>query len=124
MNIIQWITGLFFVLVIGNLFTKLFLKIIREKIGYKKPDYIAVPPLVLGVIEGVFFTVAVAYELSGVVVAMIGWIGVKMAAHWGTKSEQDVTNIEAVRFTALLGSMVSLLFAMIGGLICSGKIWF
>ena len=123
MSVSSWITGLFFALVIGNLLTKLFLKIIRKNIGYKKPNYKVVSPTILGIVEGAFFTVAVAFELPGVIVAMIAWVAAKMAAHWGTKSEKDVENIEAVRFSALLGSMSSMFFAMIGGLICSGKIW-
>ena len=50
--------------------------------------------------------------------------GAKMAAHWGQESqEHQVSNIVTVRFLVLVGTMLSLLFAMIGGLICAGRLW-
>jgi hypothetical protein len=52
-------------------------------------------------------------------------MGAKMAAHWGIESkEHQVKNIGTIRFLVLGGTMMWLLFAMIGGLICSGKLWF
>jgi predicted AAA+ superfamily ATPase len=36
--------------------------------------------------------------------------------------EHQVSNIVTVRFLVLVGTMISLLFAMIGGLICAGKL--
>lgn len=119
----QWVTGLFVSLVIGSIVTRLFLHIVRKRIGYVKPNYALVPYWVLGLVEGVFFTVAVAFNLPGVVIAMIAWMVAKMAAHWGSAESEVQPNIAAVRFSALLGSMISLFFAMIGGLICSGRIW-
>jgi hypothetical protein len=72
-----------------------------------------------------FFTIGVAFDLSGVMVGMVAWMGAKMAAHWGREpKEHQVKNIETVRFLVLGGTMISLLFAMIGGLICAGKLWF
>ena len=57
-------------------------------------------------------------------IGMVAWMGAKMAAHWGKETlEQQVTNIVTVRFLVLVGTMISLLFAMIGGLICAGKLW-
>jgi len=123
-GLFRWLVGFAVSLVLGAFATRKFLKIIRGEIEYKEPEYKVVPTWILGLVEGTFFTFAVAFDLSGVVVGMIGWIAAKMAAHWNTKTEQTTPNIEAVRFSSLLGSMVSLLFAMIGGLICSGKLWF
>ena len=58
-------------------------------------------------------------------IGMVAWMGAKMAAHWGKESQENrISNIVTVRFLVLVGTMVSLLFAMIGGLICAGKLWF
>ena len=82
-----------------------------------------IPPWVVGLIEGVFFTTAVAFEMSGVTVAMIAWIAAKMAANWGARKFEGIDNIQAFRLSALLGSLASMGFALIGGLICRGTIW-
>jgi hypothetical protein len=96
----------------------------RRSIDFKEPTYPGIPVLVTGTVERLFFLVAVAFNLSGVVVAMVGWIGVKMAAHWGARPEapeqQKSGSIYAIRITAILGGLLSLLFAMVGGLVCSG----
>jgi len=39
-------------------------------------------PWVTGITERLFFTVAVAFELSGVATAMMGWMAIKLAANW------------------------------------------
>jgi hypothetical protein len=72
------------------------------------------PAWIVGTIERAFFTIAVAAGLPSVLVAMMLWIAAKMAAHWGSRSE-EIHDIEALRLTALLGSVVSMLFALIGG---------
>ena len=68
----------------------------------------------VGTFERAFFTVGVAAGMPGVLTAMMLWIAAKMAAHWGTRSEK-VHDLEALRLTALLGSLVSMMFALIGG---------
>lgn len=68
----------------------------------------------VGAFERGFFTVGVAAGIPGVLTAMMVWIALKMATHWGTlgKESQD---IEAIRLTALLGSLTSMMFALVGG---------
>jgi hypothetical protein len=62
--------------------------------------------------------------VSECIVEMQDILGAKMAAHWGKESQEHrVTNIVTVMFLVLVGTMISLLFAMIGGLICAGKLW-
>ena len=73
-----------------------------------------VPAWIVGTVERAFFTVVVAAGLSGVAVAMILWIGAKMAVGWGGGS-QGIQNSEAFRFTALLGDLISMMFALVGG---------
>jgi hypothetical protein len=73
-----------------------------------------VPAWIVGTVERAFFTVVVAAGLSSVAVAMILWIAAKMAAGWSGGS-QEIQNGEAFRFTALLGDLVSMTFALVGG---------
>jgi hypothetical protein len=120
----RWTAGFFVSLVFGGIVTQYYARRIRKLIGDEDPHYRIFIPLSLGVVENLFFTIGVAFDLSGVMVGMVAWMGAKMAAHWGGESkEHQVENIGTVRFLVLGGTMISLLFAMIGGLICAGKLW-
>jgi len=68
----------------------------------------------VGAFERGFFTVGVAAGMPGVLTAMMLWIALKMAVQWGTQGK-DGQDIEAVRLTALLGSLTSMMFALVGG---------
>lgn len=68
----------------------------------------------VGTLERAFFTVGVAAGMPGVLTAMILWIAAKMASSWGTQTE-GIPDVEALRITALVGSLVSMMFALIGG---------
>ena len=125
MEAFRWIAGLFVSLVFGGIVTQVYARRIRKLVGDEDPHYRISIPISLGVAENLFFTIGVAFHLSGVAVGMVTWMAAKMAAHWGRESQESrVTNIESVRFIVLMGTMISLLFSMIGGLICAGKIWF
>jgi len=122
---LRWTVGLFVSLVFGGIVNQYWARRLRKLIGNEDPQYRIIIPLSLGALENLFFTIGVAFDLSGVMVGMVAWMGAKMAAHWGRESkEQQVKNIETVRFLVLGGTMLSLLFSMTGGLICAGKLWF
>lgn len=72
-----------------------------------------------GVIERTFFTILVADDVSGASVAMMGWLAVKMATNWN-RIPEDTWVGRAMSMTALQSGMVSLLFALVGGLIIRG----
>ena len=125
METLRWTVGLFVSLVFGGIVNQYWARRLRKLIGNEDSQYRIFIPLSLGVLENLFFTIGVAFDLSGVMVGMVAWMGAKMAAHWGRESkEHQVKNIETVRFLVLAGTMLSLLFSMIGGLICAGKLWF
>jgi hypothetical protein len=133
-----WIAGLFVSLVIGQLLTRISLGWIRGKIkeNAKRKDSIKdkdfddfygkeyFSPSITGSIERLFFTILVGFDVSGTATAMMVWIGAKMAANWliVIKDEQEQWKRQ-VAFTGLLGTMISLFIALIGGLICRYKIW-
>lgn len=68
----------------------------------------------VGTVERAFFTLAVAAGMPCVVTAMMFWVAAKMAAHWGTQTG-PVRDLGALRLTALLGSLASMMFALVGG---------
>jgi hypothetical protein len=124
MEALRWPAGLFVSLVFGGIVTQYYARKVKKLIGDEDPNYRILIPLSIGVVESLFFTIGVAFNLSGVMIGMVAWMGAKMAAHWGKESqEHQVSNIVTVRFLVLVGTMLSLLFAMIGGLICAGRLW-
>ena len=124
MEALRWPVGLLVSLVFGGIVTQYYARRVMKLIGDEVPSYRLFIPLSIGVVENLFFTIGVAFNLSGVMIGMVAWMGAKMAAHWGKESqEHQISNIVTVRFLVLVGTMISLLFAMIGGLICAGKLW-
>lgn len=73
-----------------------------------------IPHWVVGTFERGFFTLVVAAGLSGVPMAMILWIAAKMVAEWGI-GPPETQNLKTLRLTSLLGDLVSMVFALIGG---------
>lgn len=66
-----------------------------------------------------------AFNISGVMIAMIGWMGAKMAAHWGEeRNKEKLGSVATIRYLMLTGTLASMLFSIVGGLICAGKITF
>lgn len=80
-----------------------------------------VPPWLTGLIERLFFTVAVAFNLTGTAPAMIGWIAVKMASHWTRQHVEHGPDSRFLVFSALLAGLVSMFFALLSGLIACGQ---
>jgi hypothetical protein len=113
----RWIIGLTVALIAGWFFTGLFVKVLRWYIRFvdlAEPlcGQRGVPHLVVGTVERLFFTLIVAFDVTAAAVAMIAWLAAKMATGWNRPSESSVGAL-----TGLLGGLVSMLFALIGGLI-------
>lgn len=128
--IVQFVIGFgVFSILIGHYITRYFSnridyyirseteKDIREehKIGYRNIKSL------VGFIERSFFSISVAYNVSGVVIGIILWITVKMFTRAdGIKEVIDTP----VKISNLSESLVSMIFALLGGLIWRGSIWF
>jgi len=129
--------GLFFSLVIGEWVTTKFLNWIKGKIrenarridnieddefeSFSSNEYFS--PRITGTLERLFFAVLVGFDVSGTAIAMILWVAVKMTTEWFTViQEQKEAWKGQIAFSALLGNVVSLLFALAGGLIFRWKI--
>jgi len=69
-----------------------------------------------GVIERLFFTIIVSFNVGGAAVAMTSWLLVKMATDWHRiQSKEDIDR--SLAFCSLTAGMVSLTFALVGGLL-------
>jgi hypothetical protein len=124
--VVYWLVGLTVALVAGHFAAKSVVDWLRSRIvlahAADKEPYkplwlsdIGIPVGMTGFIERLFFTTAVAFELSGVATAMIAWIVVKLAADW---NRPTTPADPAGTLSAALGSLVSMLFALAGGMIC------
>lgn len=130
MTAARWPLGFILSLLLGGVITPRIVAWLRTKYeGYSPPVYAVLPSECVGFTEAFFFTIAVGFKLQAVVPAMVAWIGIKMLAHWNSNPVPQGEDLKgsplfANRFTALIGSLISLLHALIGGLICSGEIPF
>jgi len=125
-----WVLGPVVALFLGHMWTTSFLKVIRnciycfalkhkEKIDDIYTHSLALPATVVGVIEGIFFGALVAFDISATAAAMVTWILVKMATDWNRiLATTGKRGPRSLAFSSLLASMISLFFALIGGLIC------
>jgi hypothetical protein len=137
-TLLRWLVGLLVSLVLGSIFIWFFLLIVRRDLPEEKPPAAGaqpdqkptaveaqirgVPASITGMVERLFFTVLVAMDASGVPTAMVAWIGVKMAANWNRPGRGDSSEVRVWAISALLAGLISMLFAYIGGWICSGVI--
>ena len=132
----RWFFGLgVFALGIGWLCTSIFLKGMRSYIETKALRRneteiynemitpLDVPSWLIGLTERTFFVILVAFELSAAAIALIGWLTVNMLYNCNILlfEKQNIT-VRSLAFSALLGNLISMLFALIGGLICGGRI--
>ena len=118
---IKWLIGLALSLVVGGWVTGFFVGWIRNcwVSELSSDTATGIPAWLVGVIERLFFTIVVAFDISSSAIAMVAWISVKMLTGWnrqGAKSTADGA------LSGLLGDVVSMLFALVGGLICAGKL--
>ena len=115
--ILKWIIGLTVSLAVGHYVTVWFLAWLRDKHGVKKPEgEKSVPPWITGLVERLFFTTAVVFAPLAAVTAMIAWIGIKMASHWA-RLQTKGSDFRFLLISAVLAGLVSMFFALIGGLI-------
>lgn len=131
--ILRWIIGFFVSLLLGHYAARKFRDLRNRHIKNVSTDHEAINrqneqslnsdilPIWTGLIERFFFTLIVAFDISGAAVAMMGWLGAKMAVNWNRQPGDNPVN-RAFSMTALQTGVVSLLFALIGGLICRWRL--
>lgn len=128
-GVIRWLLGLGWSLLAGHFVVGLVVDGLRAQIrpapeafddtmpSTWEPD-LRIPSWAAGLIERLFFTLAVAFDVSGSATAMMAWIAIKMAAHWNLLGKPDAPGALSIA----LGGLVSMFFALTGGAICRGLI--
>lgn len=127
--IVRWAIGLIISLALGHYVSRKFRDLRNSHIEKVTNDNEAIEdrkknqiqsdwlPTITGIVERLFFTIVVAFDLSGAAVAMIAWLGAKMAVNWNRLSGESSAT-RGFSMTAIQTGMVSLFFALIGGLVC------
>jgi hypothetical protein len=117
-----WIIGLFISIGLGTIVTGLFLGLLRGWMGVSKALLKGtdqeVPSWMTGVIERLFFTILVGVDTPAVPAYMLTWLGLKMATNWNHPAWKDAPQaMRAGAVSALLAGLISMLFALFGGLV-------
>ena len=118
----RWAVGLGVSLLVGGFVTEWFLNRMRSHLDIPPPVGRVVPRELIGVSERLFFTFVVAFDVSGAAIAMIGWMTLKLVPNWELWVKHGATN-KPLAISSLLGSLCSMFFALLGGLVCRGDIW-
>ncbi len=121
-DLARWAIGLFVALVVGAGATGLFINRLRAYLKVPKPSGRDIPAWLTGVAERLFFVFVIAFDVEGGAIAMMAWIALKMLPSWELYVKHGSTN-KPLAWTSLLGSLCSMFFALIGGLVVSGQMW-
>jgi hypothetical protein len=122
-TLIRWIVGLFVALAVGGVVTGWFLGSLRSYLNIARPSGRDVPNWLIGVSERLFFAVIIAFNISGAAVAMMVWIVLKIIPNWELHVKLGTAN-KPLTWSSILASLCSMLFALLGGLIMRGAIWY
>lgn len=118
-TIVFWILGLYISLFLGGFFTTLFHRYIMKvngQIDTDQSEKIDDRAWIFGSLERLFFTLAAAISVGGAVIAMMIWLAMKMVTHGFWQHNAEPSNKAAMNYLTI--SMVSMVFALIGGLFC------
>ncbi len=121
-TVVRWSVGLAVALVLGAMVTAWFVSALRSYLHIPPSAGRVVPGWLMGLSERLFFTLVVAFDISGAAIAMMGWITLKLLPNWELYVTRGSAN-KPLALSSILGSLCSMLFALIGGLICAGRIW-
>jgi hypothetical protein len=92
----------------------------REK--YKKdiqvtPERATEWPVWIGIIERLIYTTLVGFDISGAAAFIGAWVTIKAIGGWASWSQDKDLYGKVLFFSALLGSAISVLFGLIGGIV-------
>ena len=120
--------GLIITLGIGHGVIKLIHTWLHDRIKPPRPVGEGVPAGFTGFVERAGFFLFVVFDMPGITVSMMVWLGIKMAANWNRPglvpsddSDAGARRARGAIAAAVLG-LLSMGFALVGGLICRGAI--
>ena len=76
-------------------------------------------PIATGVLERLIYRTLVGFEVSGAAAFIGAWVTIKAIGGWATWSQDSSKYGKALFFSGLLGSAMSVLFGLTGGLLIS-----
>ncbi len=112
---------------VRHVFLHYALKVYRTRLyGKEKPPLAELPSWMIGLTEGFIFTLLVGINGFGTAVAavMAGYISIKVTTGWVTRPDDrasdndNFTRWKARVYSSLLGNLLSMSFAVLGGSIC------
>ena len=118
-TIVFWVLGLYISLFLGGFFTTLFQRYMIDADSQTEAgetEQMGDRVWVFGSLERLFFTLAAAISVGGAVIAMMIWLAMKMITQGFWPQKSDTSKKAAMNYLTI--SMVSLIFALIGGLFC------
>lgn len=78
-------------------------------------------PIVIGIVERTIITTMIAWNISGTAGFIGAWVAIKSAVGWQMWARKSTTYERTVLFAGLIGSAVSVLFALIGGILVAAR---
>ncbi len=120
-TLLRWSVGLAVALIVGALVTEVFVGSLRKTLNIPESAGRVVPGWLTGLSERLFFTIVIAFNVSGAAIAMMAWVALKLVPNWQLYVAHGTAN-KPMAWSSLLGSLCSMFFALVGGLIASGRI--
>ncbi len=123
----SWILGLGFSLILGHLCVDRFHARLHQYLvlGPKSPlggEAARVPAWLTGLVERLFFTVLVGVHGPGFSTVMMFWLGLKLVTNWNHPDYGESSAARTFAYSGLLSGLLSMLFALVGGLICGSAL--
>jgi sterol desaturase/sphingolipid hydroxylase (fatty acid hydroxylase superfamily) len=122
----SWTLGLLVAIVGGLIVTAAFHWLLGRYLRLPPKDKLRqvrrVPASLTGIVERLFFAVLVGFQVSGAPTAMIAWIALKLATNWNNPKWNEAQRFRAFAYRALLTGLVSMLCALVGGMIAADLI--
>jgi len=120
----RWALGLLIGLGLGHLAVAGFFLWVRRWLGPDPRHHSYIPGWITGLIERLFFLILVSMTSAPLLIVplMFTWSAAKIAANWGRNTATPFQGQRAA-FTirALLAGLISMLFALFGGMIAGGQ---
>jgi len=122
MELVFFILGLIIYFFMAHVITGFLLCQIRKSSGIPCNDtnYTIIKAWIVGLTERTFFMLCTVFELTGLIIGIIAWITIKSVVNHQQLFKGDKipsTKVRKAAFSSLLGSLISMLFAVGGGLI-------
>ncbi|OPY13686.1 MAG: hypothetical protein A4E69_01511 [Syntrophus sp. PtaB.Bin138] len=95
----------------------------REELKLQREDIKRRPthPIIIGILERMIFTLIIASNIPGAAAGIFTWVAVKMLSGWN-RYQRTEYGYKVLSFNALICTLTSLSFAIIGGLIANRMI--